>query len=107
VNTAEHRGLLNRPTRLAVALVVLALVAFTSVRTTPLYSGLEPGSSLSTTHTKQRQFRCCDVGFIPPRVVEFGPVAQVCAHLPVSTPASGVLQCFFPRCSDLPPPNFA
>lgn len=107
MNTAERRGLLNRPTRLAVALVVLALMAFTCVRTTPLYSGLEPGSSLSTTHTKQRQFLCCDVGFIPPRVAVFGPVAQECAHMAISTPTPGVFLCFFPRCSDLPPPNFA
>ncbi len=105
--SAKHSGVLNRPAKLAVALVVLALVVFTCVRTTPLYSGLEPGSSLSTTHNKQRQFRCCDMGFIPPPVGVFGPVAELCAHLPEATPVPGAFQCFFPRCSDLPPPNFA
>jgi hypothetical protein len=41
--------------RVAVALVILALLAFTTVRTSPLSTGLEHGSSLSKTTPKQRQ----------------------------------------------------
>lgn len=41
--------------RIAVALVLFALLAFTTVRTSPISSGFGPDSSLSKTTPKQRQ----------------------------------------------------
>jgi hypothetical protein len=87
------------------SLVILALLVFTTIRTSPISAGLGPGSSLSSTTPKQRQFIASDLGSIPPALVqaEIAPLEQgqaVPAEFDVASQ-----QVFFARCSDLPPPS--
>jgi len=50
----ERVRIVSSRSHVAIALVILALLAFTTIRTSPLSTGLEPGSSLSKTTSKQR-----------------------------------------------------
>ena len=50
----QRAGIASNRSRVAVVLVIFALLAFTTIRTSPLSTGLEPGSSLSKTTPKQR-----------------------------------------------------
>lgn len=54
--------------RLAVALVIFALLAFTTIRTTPLTSGHESGASLSKTTPKQRYLSVREIDWTLPVV---------------------------------------
>jgi hypothetical protein len=53
-----------------VALVVLALLTFTTIRTSPISAGSEPGSSLSKTTPKQRKLSVDDVSLTLPVLVK-------------------------------------
>lgn len=97
-------GRVSRRSKAAVAMVILALLAFTTIRTSPLYTGLESGSSLSSTHPKQRQFRVSEVSWTAPVLSQatMAPLPSGDAVLPECPDLPR--ECFFARCSDLPPP---
>lgn len=89
--------------QVAVALVILVLLAFTTIRTTPIYLGSGVSSSLSNEHPKQRQFCASEFGWTTPVLpIAFVPIE----FFEVVSLKSGELprECSFPRCSDLPPP---
>ena len=101
----QESGIVRCSPRLAVAFVVLALLAFTTIRTSPLSSGFGPGSSLSTTHPKQRQFSASDFSWTAPVLtrtavtsLEYGNVIPDEFEYPPR-------EYFSERCSDLPPPT--
>lgn len=101
----EESGIAGCRPRLAVAFVVLALLAFTTIRTSPLSTGFGPGSSLSTTHPKQRQFSASDFNWTAPVLtrtavtsLDYGNVLpEGFEYLP--------REYLSERCSDLPPPT--
>jgi hypothetical protein len=93
--------------RVAVAVVILAFLIFTTVRTSPITTGVGPGSSLTSTTPKQRNFA----------ISQFSLAGLVLVRTLVPPPSYSALavpaefkalprECFFPRCSDLPPPVF-
>lgn len=61
-------GIASGKSRLAVALVIFALLAFTTIRTSPLTTGLEPGASLSKTTPKQRHLSVREMDWTLPLV---------------------------------------
>lgn len=99
----QSSGTVSRRSRIAAVLVVLSLLAFTTIRTSPIF-GPETGSSLSKTHTKQRQFYATDFCAPMPVVVSWPPPAEE-HHLVSFKQDELPRECFFPRCSDLPPPT--
>jgi len=91
--------------RVVVALVILVLLAFTTIRTSPISAGVGPGSSLSATNPKQRQFSVDGLSWTTPVLVqtEFTSLdyANVFPEKPGDLPRPNI----FNRCSDLPPPT--
>lgn len=62
-------GTVSAKARVAVALVIFALLAFTTIRTSPLTAGDESGSSLSKTTPKQRHMSVKEIDWTPPVVI--------------------------------------
>jgi hypothetical protein len=58
--------MVSRRSQLAVAVVIFALLAFTTIHTSPLSTGLEPGSSLSKTTPKQRHLSVKEIAWVFP-----------------------------------------
>lgn len=102
-NVRQKSGTVSCQLRVAVTLVILALLAFTTIRTTPLYFGSGVDSSISKLHPKQRHFCASEFGWTAPVLqitfvpVEFAEVVPLQSGEPPHEPS-------FPRCSDLPPP---
>jgi len=91
----------------AVLLVVLALLLFTTVRTSPIYAGPESsshGSSLTQTHLKQRHLLGTDFVWVAPILELFGSAPRfVSRHIPAPNDDPRV-DWFAGRCYDIPPP---
>jgi hypothetical protein len=91
----------------AVLLVLLALLLFTTVRTSPIYAGPESsshGSSLTKTPLKQRHLLATEFVWIAPILDLFGSAPRfVSRHIPAPHDDTRV-DWFTGRCYDIPPP---
>lgn len=91
--------------RVAVAFVIFALLAFTTIHTSPISAGFGPSSSLSKTTPKQRQSTVQDLAWAPPVLamltvvpLDYGNVFPADFNDPSSDHFSG-------RYFSLPPPR--
>lgn len=91
--------------RIAAVLIVLTLLAFTTIRTSPISAGFEPSSSLSKTTTKQRQLSVQDIGWIPPVVSLLAVVPDDCGDVVPAHSHDLASRPFFGRYFNLPPPT--
>jgi hypothetical protein len=101
---AVQGGIESCRLRIVVTLVILALLAFTTIRTSPISAGIGPSSSLSAATSKQRQFTVTDLSWIAPPLL---PIVIARADNVEVVPAEFddlPRRAFFPHCSDLPPP---
>jgi hypothetical protein len=80
----QNGGIAASRSRVAVVLVIFALLAFTTIHTSPLSSGIAPGSSLSKTTPKQRHLSVQEIawtfpvlGYLEYIPLENGPVPPV------------------------------
>jgi len=90
--------------RVAVLLVILALLVFTTVCTSPITGGSGPGTSLSQTTPKQRHLAVRDVGWTAPVEAHVTLVALDCGRVVAVEFDPYSHEVLFPRCTDLPPP---
>jgi hypothetical protein len=67
--------MVSRRTRVAVALVIFSLLAFTTVYTSPIHTGLGPGSSLSKTTPKQRHLSVKEIAWTFPVLAQLAVVS--------------------------------
>jgi hypothetical protein len=100
----QRGGIAASRSRVAVVLVVFALLAFTTIHTSPLSTGITPGSSLSKTTPKQRDLSVQEIvwtfpvlGFLEQMPLENGPV-------PPTKPDAFYFDHFSGRYFSLPPP---
>ena len=104
-NSSQSAGWIRdrRSQVIVAARVLLSLLLFTTVRTSPIYGAPGTESSLSKTHPKQRHFVASV--FTPVVLRADGPPPEQ-EHGNVLPHVAGEShrKCFFPRCSDLPPP---
>lgn len=63
-------GIASGRSRVAVMMLIFALLAFTTIRTSPLTTGLEPGASLSKTTPKQRYLSVKEIDWMIPVVTQ-------------------------------------
>jgi hypothetical protein len=87
-----------------VALVILALLAFTTIRTSPISAGVGASSSLSTTTPKQRQFYASHFSLTTPVLVQTAAAALDYGYLVPEEPGDLPEIDFFGRYFSLPPP---
>jgi hypothetical protein len=88
-----------------VALVILALLTFTTIRTSPISTGSEPGSSLSKTTPKQRTLSVDDVSLALPVLVKLAVAPPDYGNV-VPAEFNDIPADFFPgRYFSLPPPT--
>jgi hypothetical protein len=88
-----------------ILLVIFAFLIFTTVRTSPISAGVGHGSSLSTSTPKQRNFAVSQFslpGLVVVRTSVAPPIYSI--HVLPAELEAFPHECFFPRCSDLPPP---
>lgn len=62
----QNNKIVNGRSQVAVALVIFALLAFTTIHTSPISTGFGPSSQLSKTTPKQRQSTVQDLSWTPP-----------------------------------------
>ena len=96
--------MVNCRSRVAVALVILALLAFTTIRTSPISAGTEPGSTLSKTTPKQRKLSVEDFVWTATALtcLEFVPADY--GRVVMREPAAPRPKQFLGRYFTLPPP---
>lgn len=104
MSCATERRRVSRWGKVAVGLVILALLAFTTVRTSPIHSGHEPGCSLSSLHPKQRHFRTSTLSWTEPVLLQTAAIPVMPGEALPAESLNLPRECFFARCSDLPPP---
>jgi hypothetical protein len=68
-------------TRVAAVLVVFALLAFTTIRTSPISAGFGPSSSLSKTTPKQRQLSIDEISWATPVVSQSAVAPRDCGNV--------------------------
>jgi hypothetical protein len=101
----QRGGIVSGRSRIAVALIIFALLAFTTIRTSPISAGIGPGSSLSDSTPKQRHFLDEDFVSTSPVLVELA-VAPVNYDNVVPTEFNELPpDHFFGRYFNLPPPT--
>jgi hypothetical protein len=91
--------------RIAVALIIFALLAFTTIRTSPISPGFGPGSSLSKTTPKQRQFLDEDFVWTSPVLVQLAVTLRDCGKAVVAECNDLPTRHFRGRYFSLPPPT--
>jgi hypothetical protein len=90
--------------RVAVVLVILALLAFTTIHTSPLSSGIEPGSSLSKTTPKQRHLSVQEIAWTFPVLCFLEQIPLRNESVPPTEPDAVCFDHFSGRYFNLPPP---
>jgi hypothetical protein len=91
--------------RVVVALVILILLAFTTIRTSPISAHVGSGSSLSATTPKQRQFSASELSWAIPVLVQTAVASREYGDVVPERFDDLPRPYFFTRCSDLPPPT--
>lgn len=106
-----RRAVSSRWSRAAVVLTVLALLTYTTVRTSPITAGLAPGSSFSSktlnssVSLKQRQFSFDDFNWTALVLTQIAPVPQGGHDVVPAESEDFPRRQFQGRYFDLPPPS--
>jgi hypothetical protein len=100
----QSGGIAASRSRVVVMLVIFALLAFTTIHSSPLSSGIAPGSSLSKTTPKQRHLSVQELDWVFP-VLSFLEQVPLChGPVPPSQPDPVCFDHFSGRYFNLPPP---
>jgi hypothetical protein len=105
VNRKRHIcGIESCRPRVVVALVVLSLLAFTTIRTSPISAGVGPSSSLSNTTPKQRHFSVTNFSLATPLLIQTDTAPLDHGNVvPAETESLPRVE-FYGRYFSLPPP---
>ena len=101
----QGTGVVSSRSRVTIALVIFALLAFTTIRTSPLSAGLGSGSALSKTTPKQRHLSAQEIAWTFPVLRILSPAPLDFCNVVPSELNDLSFDHFSGRYFNLPPPT--